>query len=124
MKQYYINRVKYFMPILYANVFSTICQLWGVSTFWQAKHMNQLNKQELKLSGVYIFMNYERIPQYIGMADNLAERLKLSHKDYRNDSIIIIPCPGKVGNVGKNTILETALIGAFQPERNKKSLIK
>lgn len=108
------------MDFLYANVFNSICQLWGVTFFYQVSHVQQLDRDILGVTGVYIFIDYRRIPVYVGFAKNLNQRLKLSHKRYENDSIIVIECPA---DIDKALILESAFITSFQPERNRKRRI-
>jgi len=115
MKSYFLIRAKDFIPILQANVFSSVCQLYGITFFWFAENIDDLEKDSLHTSGVYIFID-KQIPIYVGKSKDLANRLKKSHEEYQGEKIIMIECPQKYKKAG---YLEEAFRKVFRPVRNK-----
>ncbi len=105
----------YLQP-LWAQVFITICQFWGITFFFYVKNIKSLIKDSLHTEGIYFFVDHRKIITYIGKSKNLASRLKKSHEEYRGEAIIIIECPQEYQKAG---YLEEAFRKVYRPKKNR-----
>ena len=118
MLRVFISKSEKYMSQSHANLFKAVCEFWGITNFYYFKHIE--NVMLTHIPGVYIFINNFTIPVYVGKSKDLKKRVIKSHSAYDEESIIIIDT---LLDYDKAGILETALIGGFQPVKNKKRRI-
>lgn len=102
---------KYIDPFT-AILLYTILGYWGLHFFQYFRIKKEANTEK---AGIYFFVKYNQI-QYIGITDNLKQRLQ-SHKKYKQgDSIIFVP--GVQISSGNLKRIEHGLIALVPTKRN------
>ena len=93
--------------VIYRNM-----QESGVLLFWHFADREKLRQTAISYSGLYMFVNNYRIPDYIGVATDCRSRI-MNHEKYTDQGILIFPCQMTTAKQ-----IETILVARLKPVKN------